>query len=260
MKAAPRSLFAKATDAVAYLGELVELIGRSLRCIVRGRFEIRAVSDQVEAIGIRSLVIVVLTAVFSSMVMTVQFAGELARFGARGYVGNVVSLSLIRELGPVLTALMVGGRVGAGIAAELGSMNVSEQIDAMRSMGADPVEKLVVPRVLATTMLLPLLTTIANTLGILGAMVIARLDSGINMSFFYHSALDVMTLSDFMGGLAKTLFFGFALSLIACHQGLTTRGGTEGVGHSTTFTVVLTSVTTLISDFFLTKLLLDFGL
>src|SRR6185295_4446900 len=137
---------------------------------VRPPFNLREIGRQVEAIGYRSLSVVVLTAVFSSMVMTVQFAVQMARFGAREYVSNVVSLSLVRELGPVLTALMVGGRVGAGIAAELGSMSVTEQIDAMRAMGADPVRELVVPRVLASALALPLCTVVANVLGIAGAM------------------------------------------------------------------------------------------
>ncbi len=247
-----------------YAGGVFELMGRALKLVVRGKMagamERKAIIEQIESIAIRSLSIVVLTAIFSSMVMTVQFAVQLARFGAKEYVGNVVSLSLVRELGPVLTALMVGGRVGAGISAELGSMNVTEQIDALRSMGADPIQKLVVPRILATTLMLPLLTTLANALGVAGAMLTARLDSGVHLSYFYHSILQAVTVQDFVGGLIKTLLFGFVLSAIACYQGLITRGGTQGVGRSTTQTVVITSVVTLISDFVFTKVLLEFGM
>ncbi|HEX8954552.1 MAG TPA: ABC transporter permease [Polyangia bacterium] len=246
--------FFETAGAIALLG------GRTLRAAVRPPFELGAVGRQLEVMGYRSLSVVVLTAVFSSMVMTVQFAVQMARFGAKEYVGNVVSLSLVRELGPVLTALMVGGRVGAGIAAELGSMSVTEQIDAMRAMGADPVKELVVPRVVAGAIALPLLTVIANVLGILGAMTIARLDSQLNMTYFLHATLRAVTLNDLLGGLIKTIFFGVSIALIACHRGLGTRGGTEGVGRATTQAVVVTSITTLVADFLLTKTLLELGL
>jgi phospholipid/cholesterol/gamma-HCH transport system permease protein len=216
--------------------------------------------QQVELIGQKSTAIAVLTAIFSSMVMTVQFASQLGRFGAKAYVGTIVSLSLVRELGPVLTALMVGGRVGAGIAAELGSMAVTEQIDAIRSMGADPVRKLVVPRVAAAIVIMPLLTAMSNLLGVLGAMVVAFLTSDVNMLYFLTATMQAVDISDLMGGLMKTLFFGFFISVIACYRGLSTTGGTEGVGRATTETVVLTSVVTLISDFVLTSILLQFGL
>jgi phospholipid/cholesterol/gamma-HCH transport system permease protein len=246
--------------AIAAVGALALLGGRTVAGAVRPPFNLREIGRQLEAIGYRSLSVVVLTAIFSSMVMTVQFAVQLARFGAREYVGSVVSVSLVRELGPVLTALMVGGRVGAGITAELGSMNVTEQIDAMRAMGADPVKELVVPRVLAGAVALPMLTMLANALGIGGAMVIARLDSGVNMTYFLNATLRAVTLADLIGGLTKTVFFGITITLIACQLGLATRGGTEGVGRATTRTVVITSVVTLVSDFVLTKALLGLGL
>lgn len=226
----------------------------------RRKFEGHALIYQIEAIGIRSIAIAVLTAIFSSMVMTVQFAVQMARFGVKEYVSSVVSLSLVRELGPVLTALLVGGRVGAGIAAELGSMRVTEQIDALRAMGADPVRKLVVPRVLATTIVLPLLAVLADVLGVLGAMFIARLHSDVGMTLFLQSTLSSVTLEDLFHGLIKTVFFGFLLGVIACYLGLETSGGTEGVGRATTKTVVVTSLVTLCADFILTNLLLGFGL
>jgi phospholipid/cholesterol/gamma-HCH transport system permease protein len=241
-------------------GAVALLFGRVARDVFRRPMGIAEIGRQVETIGYRSLAVVVLTAIFSSMVMTVQFAVQLARFGAKEYVGNVVSLSLVRELGPVLTALMVGGRVGAGIAAELGSMQVSEQIDAMRAMGADPVKELVLPRVAAATIALPLLTAVAEVLGVAGAMAIASLDSGIRASYFFHASLQAVTLGDLAGGLIKTAFFGLTISLIACQRGLAARNGTQGVGRATTETVVITSIVTLISDFVLTKLLLGLGL
>jgi phospholipid/cholesterol/gamma-HCH transport system permease protein len=255
-----RGFSQKAIYVLQYAGGVGSLGFATIARSFKRPWAVDAVVDQVEAIGIRSLSIVVLTAVFSSMVMTVQFAVQLARFGAKEYVGNVVSLSLVRELGPVLTALMVGGRVGAGIAAELGSMNVTEQVDAIRSMGADPIKKLVVPRVVAGVIVLPLLTALADVLGIAGAMVIAQLQSDVNMIYFFNSTIHAVTIADMVGGLVKTVFFGFGITLIACHQGLNTEGGTEGVGRATTQTVVITSIVTLISDFVLTNILLQLGL
>lgn len=243
-----------------YTRGVAALSARSLRSLGQRPPELDTVLVQIEAIGAQSVAIAVLTAIFSSMVMTVQFAVQLTRFGAKEYVGTIVSLSLVRELGPVLTALMVGGRVGAGIAAELGSMSVTEQIDAIRGMGADPVRKLVVPRVVAAIIVLPLLTAMSNALGVLGAMVVADVVSDVNMTYFMSATLNAVTIADVSGGLLKTLFFGYFISIIACYQGLHTRGGTEGVGRATTQTVVITSIVTLISDFVLTSILLQLGL
>jgi len=218
-----------------------------------------ALSTQIVQIGLKSMSIVFLTAIFSSMVMTVQFALQLARFGAKGWVGTVIGLSLARELGPVLTALMVGGRVGAGIAAEIGSMAVTEQVDALRALGADPVKKLVVPRVLAAILVLPLMTSMAVAIGLGGGAVVASLDSGVNATHFFNSAVHAVTIADFLSGLVKTVFFGFNIAIVACYLGLHTRGGTEGVGRATTQAVVISSVVTLVSDFILTKLILSMG-
>ncbi len=250
----------RARAALEDAGELVMLFLRVLRGLTRRGGLLRETIVQIEEIGVRSLSVAVLTAIFSSLVMTVQFAVQLSRFGAKEYVGNVVAVSLVRELGPVLTALMVGGRVGAGITAELGSMAVTEQLDAMRSMCADPVQRLVVPRVLAGAIVLPLLTVLADVLGVLAATLIASFDTHVSLSFFYSSITSVVEISDVVGGLIKTVFFGILITLIACHRGLSTRGGTQGVGAATTRTVVITSITTLIADFLLTKTLLAFGL
>lgn len=253
------SLVVRFTDRISTLGEVSQLAGQTFARAFKRPFGWTEVIAQIEAIGMRSISIVLLTAIFSSMVMTVQFALQLARFGAKEWVGNVIGVSLARELGPVLTALMVGGRVGAGIAAELGSMAVTEQIDAVRALGADPIKRLVVPRVIATMLVLPLLSTIAVVIGVLGGAVIARLDSGLPIEQFYNAALRSVTLGDFLSGVTKTVFFGFNIAIVACHRGMTARGGTVGVGRATTQTVVITSVVTLISDFFLTKLILAIG-
>jgi len=241
------------------LGQVSVLAGQTFARAFKPPFRLHAIAEQIEAIGVRSISIVLLTAIFSSMVMTVQFALQLARFGAKEWVGNVVGVSLARELGPVLTALMVGGRVGAGIAAELGSMAVTEQIDAVRALGADPVKRLVVPRVLATMFVLPLLSTIAVVVGVFGGAVIASFDVDVPVGQFYNAALRSITMGDFLSGMTKTVFFGFNIAIVACHRGMSARGGTVGVGRATTQTVVISSIVTLISDFFLTKLILAIG-
>jgi phospholipid/cholesterol/gamma-HCH transport system permease protein len=242
------------------LGEVAILTRDTLRQALRRPFELRALVEQIESIGVRSMSVVVLTAVFSSMVITIQFAFQLARFGAKEWAGNAVGVTLARELGPVLTALMVGGRVGAGIAAELGSMSVTEQVDAVRVLGADPVKKLVVPRVLAMLLVMPLMTAIAIVLGVLAGAAIAATEPDVRFGYFLSAAVRSTTLQDFGSGIVKSLFFAFNIAIVACHAGLSTRGGTVGVGRATTETVVVTSVVTLVSDFFLTKLFLAFGI
>ena len=254
------ALTLRAKAALEDAGALVIFFGRVVRGATRRTGLLHEVVAQIEQIGVRSLAVAVLTAIFSSLVMTIQFAVQLSRFGAKEYVGNVVAVSLVRELGPVLTALMVGGRVGAGITAELGSMAVTEQIDAMRAMCADPIQRLVVPRVLAGAIALPLLTILADLLGVFAATLIASFDTHVSLSFFYSSVTSAVEISDVVGGLIKTVFFGALITLIACYRGLTTRGGTQGVGTATTRTVVITSITTLIADFLLTKTLLAFGM
>jgi phospholipid/cholesterol/gamma-HCH transport system permease protein len=249
-----------ATRLFDYTGGAAQLGAGALASLVRGRLWLADVFEQLDVIGRRSLSVAILTAVFSSMVMTVQFAVQLARFGARERVASVVSLSLVRELGPVLTALIVGGRVGAGIAAELGAMAVSEQVDAMRAMGANPVERLVTPRVLACVVSLPLLTVVADVLGIAGALGIARLDRSVSASLFYNEVIHTVGIADFASGLIKSGVFGLVIALIACSEGLNARGGTAGVGRATTRAVVIASLTTLGLDFVLTRLMIGFGL
>ena len=245
--------------AFGSLGGLCALAGSAAARLTRRPFEGAAFVTQLEATGIRSTSVAALTAVFSCMVMAAQFTFQMSRFGAQDYVGQVVSVSQVRELGPVLTALIVGGRIGAGITAELGAMQVTEQIDAIRSMGADPIRKLVVPRLLAGIVVLPILAAAADLVGIIAAMAMARVQGGVGLAHFYQSSIRVVTAADLLGGLGKAVFFGALITLIACHQGLNASGGTEGVGRATTRTVVLTSVSILVSDFVFTKILLLFG-
>jgi len=241
---------------VEAFGDFVLLAVRTLRAAARPRFPWRASFQQFEVVAVRSMPIVALTALFTGMVLALQTAFALSRFGAKPYVGSIVGLAIVRELGPVLAALMVGGRVGAGIASELGSMTVTEQVDAIRAMGADPVQKLVLPRVLATTIGLPMLTASAIVLGIFGGLVIADLQYAIAPSFYLQTVTTTVTVGDFFAGVSKTLFFGWIIAMVGCFVGLSTTGGTAGVGRATTRAVVAASIAVLVSDFFLTKLLL----
>lgn len=246
----------KADEALLYLGGLSDLAVQTVQQFIRGPIDRAIVIAQFDQIGVRSLSIVAITSLFIGMVLALQTAYSLSDFGGSLFIGKVVSLSLIRELAPVLMALMVGGRVGAGIAAELGTMKVTEQIDALRALATNPVRKLVVPRVLATTIMMPLLTTLACFIGILGGLIIAVGSLHLSSNFYIRSVIETVKYNDLASGIGKTFFFGFAIGLIACHNGLSTTGGADGVGRSTTATVVTASITVLIMDFFLTKLFL----
>jgi phospholipid/cholesterol/gamma-HCH transport system permease protein len=214
--------------------------------------------DQMDSIGVGSLIIVCLTGLFTGMVLTVQTSATLDAFGARPYVGRMVSLSMIRELGPVLTALMVSGRVGSGMAAELGSMMVTQQIDAMRSLGTDPIRKLVAPRLIAGLVMLPCLTVLSNAVGLLGGYLVANLTLRLATGLYWHSALDAIKVHDLFMGLVKPFVFGYIIVAVGCYQGLATTGGTRGVGESTTQSVVTASILILASDYFLNLLILKF--
>jgi len=237
------------------LGQFALLAVHAPLAMLRRGFPLREIFVQFEAIAARSTTIVSITALFTGMVLALQTVVSLARFGAKPYTGSFVGLAFVLELGPVLTALVVSGRVGAGITAELGSMAVTEQVDAIRAMGADPTQKLVLPRVIAGTLGLPMLTIMANILGILGGMLIAG-QYGIGANFYYQSILKTVEMGDLFSGLVKTFFFGWLIAMVGCHMGLRTTGGTVGVGRATTRAVVVASIGVLVSDFFLTKLLL----
>ena len=235
------------------LGGLSQLTYQTFYCAFRPPYNLRALIQQVDHIGVKSISIAGVAAVFTGLVLALQTAYGLGRFGAKAYVGIIVSLSMVRELGPVLTALLVGGRVSSGITAELGSMKVTEQIDAMRAMGANPIKKLVVPRVLSTMLVLPLLTVMADILGILGGMVISRHEFQVDYHLYYNTVTRNLTVADIISGLGKTVIFGYIIAIVGCYKGLETAGGTEGLGKATTATVVTSAIIVIISDFFLTK-------
>jgi len=235
-------------------GELAVLGGRALAGLARRPHELRSWLRQMDAIGVQSLGVAAITTVFTGMVLALQTAFSLPALGVKYYIGTVVAKSLVRELSPVLVALIVGGRVGAGITAEIGSMAVSEQVDALRALGADPVRKLVVPKLAATLVMLPALTALGDLLGILGGLVVAVLQLGLTPAFYLNDVLSELTLQDVASGLGKSVFFAFFITVVACRQGLAATGGADGVGRATTRTVVVASILVLVSDFFLTKL------
>lgn len=248
---------AKVVRLVELLGGATRLSGQTLVRMVTPPLEVPETVRQLDRIGVGSLNLTNITALFTGMVLALQIGHTLTAFGAKLYIGEVVAMALVRELGPVLTALMVGGRVGSGITAELGSMAVTEQVDALRSMAADPVRKLVVPRVWATLITLPLLTILADAMGILGGMVIAVTQEGLTPTFYFSRAFRLMGFDDVGSGLGKTLFFAWLIAIIGCYNGINARGGADGVGRATTNTVFASAIGVLVADFFLTKLFLS---
>jgi len=241
------------------------LMQRAVRFIVTPPFYWEDTIRQMDLIGVGSLPIVILTGLFTGMVLALQSSVELSTFGATVYVGNLVGASMVRELGPVLSALMVTGRIGSAIAAELGSMRVTEQIDAMESMGTDPIKKLVTPRLIATMVMLPALTVVADLVGIVGGMIVAITHLQIPPDVYMRGVWDTIASNglvagffprDFVGGLGKPVVFGAVIALTGSFYGLHTVGGTEGVGRSTTRTVVTASVWILAVDYLLTQILL----
>ena len=212
--------------------------------------------EQMNLIGVGSLPIILLTGFFIGSVMVLNTAQQFQRFGAVSLTGEVVALGLVRELGPVIAGLLVTGRNGSAIASELGSMVVTEQVDAMRALGTDPVRKLVVPRVLATLIVLPLLTAIADLIGLVGAFIVSRFTLAQTVSQFWNQAIQSLAFGDLVQGIIKPLIFALIISTIGCFYGLRTTGGTQGVGRSTISAVVVASITVIMADFFLSKLML----
>jgi phospholipid/cholesterol/gamma-HCH transport system permease protein len=237
--------------------EYVSVVGAALTGIVTRPYYRRDIIEQFDSIGVKSLTVVLLTGFFTGAVLALQTGLTLDQFGARPVVGRLVSASMIKELGPVLTGLMLTGRVGSGIAAELGSMVVTDQINALRSLGTDPIRKLVVPRVLAGVMMAPVLTAIADFVGIVGGWIVARFQLQVASGLYWSSVVRVLFMQDVWMGLIKPVVIGFVIVTIACHVGLKTSGGTQGVGIATTKAVVAGSVAVIAVDFFVTRLLIS---
>ena len=238
--------------------EITNLLWRSIKGLRKRPRYFKEIVEQMDRIGVGSLGIVTLNGFFTGGVLILQAYPTLEYYGAQSNAGQSVAAALIRELGPVLTALMVAGRVGSAISAELGSMVVSQQIDAMRALGTSPVRKLVTPRIIALLITLPLLTMSADMVGIVGGGLIAKQLHGLDVNVYVQSARIGVSLTDILGGLIKPIVFGVIIGVISCYKGLSTTGGTVGVGRSTTNAVVMASINIIIADFFLSKILQNF--
>ena len=241
---------------LADVQEYVILAARALTNVLTHPRYITDLFEQMDIIGVGSLPIVLLTSFFIGAVMVLHTASQFTRFGQTALTGDVVAIALVRELGPTIAGLLVAGRCASGIASELGSMVVTEQVDAMRAMGTDPSRKLVTPRVVATTLMLPLLTAMADFVGLIGGYFVSSFTLRLGAVEFWTRAINALEFSDLMQGMIKPLVFGFILSTVGCFQGLRVRGGTQGVGRATTQAVVVSSVLMLVTNFFLTKIML----
>jgi phospholipid/cholesterol/gamma-HCH transport system permease protein len=242
--------------ALLEVQEYVRMVGKVGRALVSRPYYYRDIIEQFEAIGVGSMTVVVLTGMFTGMVLALQSGFTLDQFGARSMVGRLVSASIVKELGPVLTGLMVAGRVGSGIAAELGSMVVTDQIAALRALGTDPIRKLVLPRILAGFVMVPVLTVIASGVGMVGGWVVTVFLLRVASSVYWNSVVQALYIQDVWMGLIKPFILGFTIVSIGCHVGMRTQGGTQGVGRATTNAVVASSVSVIAVDYLVTQLLI----
>ena len=245
-----------AKEKIQALQEYALLVGQSLANLFRRPLYVTDMVQQADLIGVGSLPIVILTGGFTGAVLALNSASTLSRFGSLTLIAQLVSVGMVTELGPVITGLMVAGRNASGMASELGSMTVTEQIDAMRALGTDPTKKLVTPRVVATVVMLFFLTIISDLLGLVGGNMVSTLLLGLDSRQYWTSAWQSLVWRDVTTGLIKPVLFGFVISTVGCYFGMSTRGGTQGVGRSTTQAVVVASVLILVVDFFVTKLLI----
>ena len=245
------------TDFLEFFGGFGRIFFQSVKDLFIPPYYVSLTLNEIYSIGYKSIPLIAATCFSTGMVIALQIAYGLEKFGGQLYVPKVVALSFIRELGPVFTSLMVAARVGAGIAAEVGSMNVTEQIDAIRALGTSPIKRIVIPRVLGTLISLPILTTFGILIGLIGGMIVCYTDLNLTPQYYYNKIMETLTLKDFFSGLGKAFFVAIFISVIGCLKGFNTSGGTRGVGLSTTESVVISAITILISDFFLSKLFLS---
>jgi phospholipid/cholesterol/gamma-HCH transport system permease protein len=243
-------------DAVLEVQEYVRLLGRVAQAAVTPPIYYRDIVQQFDSIGIGSLTVVLLAGLFTGMVLALNSGMTLDRFGAKSMVGQLISASMVKELGPVLSGLMVSGRVGSGIAAEIGSMLVTDQIAALRALGTDPIRKLVVPRVLAGIIMMPLLSILATAIGMVGGWIVTVLQFHVASTIYWSSVVQGLYIQDIWMGLIKPVFLGLTIVTIGCHVGLRTTGGTQGVGNATKLSVVASSVAVIAVDFMVTKVLI----
>lgn len=247
-----RNIGETALTLIHTLGGIFILTRQTIKELFTRPFYPDLVAEQIVVIGIESLLLVAITGVTCGAVMTLQFGYGLAKFGGKLYIPKVMGMSLIREMGPVFTSLMVAGRMGSGMAAEIGSMKVTQQIDAIRALGTSPIKRIVIPRLLAMLICLPLLTLIADVCGSVSGVLVG-VELGLGANFFWEKIYEGLVWNDYWTGTAKTLFFAFCITMLGCYRGLNTEGGTRGVGNSTQWVVVASSIAIFVGDFFLTK-------
>lgn len=248
----------KVYSILEFLGGATHLTLEIIKQLFTRPFYGRLFLDQLYQVGVLSFPLVFIVAASVGMVMALQFGVGLEKFGGQLYVPKIVSLSIIRELGPVFACLMVAARIGAGFTSEIGSMTVTQQIDAIRALGTSPIKRIVIPRVLACLVGVPLLCIFANSIGVLGGLIVGTNELRLDSQFYYQKIITTVTITDYMSGFLKTPFFALFIAIPACYYGLTSSGGTSGVGQSTTRSVVTSCILILIGDYFLTKLFLVF--
>ena len=244
---------AKTEKFLDFVGGNTLLTGQMLRNLFRKPLYLDLLVVQIQSVGVRSLPLVLVVAMSVGMVMALQFGIGLQKFGAKLYIPKLVSISFIRELGPIFASLMFAARVGAGITSEIASMVVTQQIDAIRALGTSPIKKIVIPRVLACVICLPILTAFANAIGIFGGLVVGSLDLRLDAGFYWQKVFATVVLADYLSGIGKTFFFALFIAIPACYYGLNVERGTQGVGVATTRAVVTSSIMILVGDYFLTK-------
>ncbi len=249
-------LIEKIKDFFIFISEIFSLFIETLKCSVTGPFYFSRLMEQINHIGYGSTSITIVIGLTMGLVMTLNFGYGLTKFGGTLYVPAVVSLSLAREMAPLFTSLLVAGRVGSGIAAEIGAMNVTQQVDAIRALGTSPIRVLVVPRFWSLVISLPLLTSLSFAVGILGGMIVCQTEFGIPNGFYFYKVFSTVKLHDYMSGLIKSAVFAGIITIFACYKGLNTKNGTKGVGLSTTWVVVMASISILVTDFFISKIFL----
>lgn len=250
--ALPFSVFIK--EILHFVGGVGLLFRDVLRELFKGRFYWRLVAEQIYQIGMRSLPLIVITAISIGMVMSLQFGLGLEKFGGKLYVPKLLAVTILREMGPVFTSLMLAARVGAGIASEIGSMVVTQQVDAIRALGTSPIKKIVIPRVLACLIVLPILVSLANIVGNLGGLVIGATELNLDPNFYWLKVMTTSKIEDYLSGVGKTFFFALFIAIPSCYFGLKVENGTKEVGIATTKAVVTSSILIVVGDFFLSKL------
>lgn len=248
----------KLMEFLENIGEFTVLFFKTVKAIFVRPYRFNLLIEQMMLLGVRSIPIVLITGFFSGMVMAYQVTIQLRQFGAEIYVGGITSLALARELAPVFTALMVAGRVSAGITAEIGSMRVTEQIDALETLAVNPVHYLIVPRLLANVIMLPLLTVFADVMGFIGAYLVSVVKLDINSALFIDRTIYIVSVSDVLSGIGKAYFFAVIIAMVGCYCGFTTKGGATGVGKSALISVVTSCIAIFIVDYFLTALFYSF--